>query len=91
VRTDLTSAETEMFLDQIDFEMGGFETSLDVVQTALNHGLAVSLKTGEAIPFGLLQFIELTGLSVLTAHGLVGSMSRRGNPYDNAKAERSRR
>ena len=24
---------------------------------------------------------------VLAAHGLVGSMSRRGNPYDNAKAE----
>ena len=24
---------------------------------------------------------------LLTAHGLVGSMSRRGNPYDNAKAE----
>ena len=25
--------------------------------------------------------------ALLTAHGLVGSMSRRGNPYDNAKAE----
>jgi putative transposase len=25
--------------------------------------------------------------TVLTDHGLVGSMSRRGNPYDNAKAE----
>jgi putative transposase len=24
---------------------------------------------------------------MLTAHGLVGSMGRRGNPYDNAKAE----
>ena len=24
---------------------------------------------------------------MLAAHGLVGSMSRRGNPYDNAKAE----
>jgi transposase InsO family protein len=22
------------------------------------------------------------------AHGLIGSMGRRGNPYDNAKAER---
>jgi hypothetical protein len=65
VRADLTSAETQMFLDQTDFEMGGFETSLDVVQTALNHGLAVSLKAGETIPFGLLQFIELTGLSTI--------------------------
>ena len=25
--------------------------------------------------------------SLLTGHGLVGSMGRRGNPYDNAKAE----
>ena len=25
--------------------------------------------------------------SILAAHGLVGSMGRRGNPYDNAKAE----
>ena len=24
---------------------------------------------------------------LLTAHGIVGSMSRRGNPYDNAKAD----
>ena len=24
---------------------------------------------------------------LLSAHGLIGSMSRRGNPYDNAKAE----
>lgn len=24
---------------------------------------------------------------MLASHGLVGSMSRRGNPYDNAKAE----
>jgi hypothetical protein len=23
---------------------------------------------------------------LLAAHGLIGSMSRRGNPYDNAKA-----
>ena len=65
VRADLTSAETEMFLDQIDFELGGFETSLDVVQTALGHGLAANLKAGEPIPFGLLQFIELTGLSTV--------------------------
>ena len=25
--------------------------------------------------------------ALLTANGIVGSMSRRGNPYDNAKAE----
>jgi putative transposase len=27
--------------------------------------------------------------ALLAAHGLIGSMSRRGNPYDNAKAETS--
>ena len=31
---------------------------------------------------------EVGGLGhLLNEHGLVGSMSRRGNPYDNAKAE----
>ena len=28
--------------------------------------------------------------ALLAEHGLVGSMSRRGNPFDNAKAEASR-
>jgi transposase InsO family protein len=28
---------------------------------------------------------------ILAEHGLVGSMSRRGNPYDNAKAESFRK
>lgn len=65
VRTGLTSAESEMFLDQIDLEMGGFDASIDLVQTALSHGLAVNLEVGEPIPFGLLQFIELSGLSTV--------------------------
>jgi putative transposase len=33
------------------------------------------------------QYASADYRKVLTAHGLVGSMSRRGNPYDNAKAE----
>jgi putative transposase len=33
------------------------------------------------------QFAAQLYREILTAHGLVGSMGRRGNPYDNAKAE----
>src|ERR1700730_3938444 len=33
------------------------------------------------------QYASTDYRKLLTAHGLVGSMSRRGNPYDNAKAE----
>jgi putative transposase len=33
------------------------------------------------------QYASETYRALLTAHGLQGSMSRRGNPYDNAKAE----
>jgi transposase InsO family protein len=33
------------------------------------------------------QFASADYRNLLTAHDLVGSMSRRGNPYDNAKAQ----
>ncbi len=33
------------------------------------------------------QYASEVYRALLAAHGLVGSMSRRGNPYDNAKAE----
>jgi putative transposase len=33
------------------------------------------------------QYASADYRNLLTAHGLVGSMSRRGNPYDNAMAE----
>ncbi len=33
------------------------------------------------------QYASEMHRALLAAHGLVGSMSRRGNPYDNAKAE----
>jgi putative transposase len=33
------------------------------------------------------QYAALPYRRLLKAHGLVGSMGRRGNPYDNAKAE----
>ena len=33
------------------------------------------------------QYAATAYRDILTAHGLIGSMGRRGNPYDNAKAE----
>src|SRR6195952_6064663 len=38
-------------------------------------------------PIQSTQYASEIYRTLLTAHGLVGSMSRRGNPYDNAKAE----
>lgn len=58
----MTGGEAEAFLDKIDFEMGCFQSSLDAVQTVLAHGLAVNAEANEPIPFGLLQFMEATGL-----------------------------
>ncbi len=68
VRAGLTGAEAETFVDQVGFELGGFDSSLDVVKTALAHGLAANIETGEPIPFGLVQFIEATGLSFVPAY-----------------------
>jgi putative transposase len=36
---------------------------------------------------GGLRYASEVYCELLAAHGLAGSMSRRGNPYDNAKAE----
>lgn len=38
-------------------------------------------------PFESSQYASEAYRALLAAHGLIGSMSRRGNPYDNAKAE----
>ena len=38
-------------------------------------------------PLESAQYASEVYRELLAAHGLAGSMSRRGNPYDNAKAE----
>jgi putative transposase len=38
-------------------------------------------------PFESAQYASEVYRGLLTDHGFVGSMGRRGNPYDNAKAE----
>jgi hypothetical protein len=62
VRRGLSGAEAEMFLAQIKFDLSNFGGSLEIVRTALEHGLAFALVRGETIPFGLVQFVEATGL-----------------------------
>ncbi|MGD9541692.1 hypothetical protein [Methylocystis sp.] len=66
LRPSLTEMEAKAFLVQIEFEMSNFSSSLDRVRTALEHGVAAALAKGEAIPFGLLQFIEATGIAPFT-------------------------
>jgi transposase InsO family protein len=38
-------------------------------------------------PFEFTQYASEGYREILAQHGFIGSMSRRGNPYDNAKAE----
>ncbi|MGY3333596.1 transposase InsO family protein [Mesorhizobium sp. USDA 4775] len=38
-------------------------------------------------PFESAQYAALLYRNLLAEHDLIGSMGRRGNPYDNAKAE----
>ncbi len=62
VARGMSNQEVEALLGQIEFGVGGWNASLDAVQMALAHGLAINTKTREPIPFALLQFIEATGL-----------------------------
>ena len=62
----------------IDARMRGCAEGRD--RAATRQGLHPSFRSGFAICVRDLS-------CAATAHGLVGSMSRRGNPYDNAKAE----
>ena len=52
---------------------------LDAMLQSVQAGVATT---------GRLRPVRVRGYSTLLAtHGLTGSMNRRGNPYDNAKAE----
>lgn len=70
VHTGMAKRDAEAFVDRIGLELSVYETSLDAIQMALRHGLAVNIESGEPIPFGLLQFIEFTGLSTVVPCGL---------------------
>ena len=58
--------EVAEMVNHIHSEVGGWNASLDGMQTALSHGLAINARTNEPIPFALLQFIEVTGLPPMT-------------------------
>ncbi len=67
VRTGLSTTEMRSFLAQIEVEMVCFSSSLDCVELALEHSLAAGAAKGEQIPFGVLHFIEATGIGALGA------------------------
>ena len=54
----------------------------------MTSGFDLQTKTMLRRPFESAQYAaQSLSRRCLPAHGLVGSMGRRGNPYDNAKAE----
>lgn len=76
VRADMSKTEVRAVLAEIALEMDTFATSLDVIRSCLANGLAEGLGRGAMPPFGLLQFLEATGISdvkpePLSVHQLV--------------------
>ena len=67
VRTGLSASEVQSFLAQIELEMSIFSSSLDCLGLALEHGVASAGARGEQVPFGLLHFIEATGIAAVAA------------------------
>lgn len=64
-----TKREITDLLNHIQFEVGGWNSSLAAVQTALAHGLAVNVRANEPIPFAVLQFVEAAGFpAIAPAH-----------------------
>jgi hypothetical protein len=62
VREGLTGAEKEMFLAEIEHELINFDGSLEIIRTAIEHGLAITIAKGEVIPFELVHFVEAAAL-----------------------------
>jgi hypothetical protein len=62
VRPSLTSAEVDMFLTQIELQLINFDGSLEIIRTAIEHGLAITIARGDVIPFGLVHFVEAAAL-----------------------------
>ncbi|WP_336491556.1 hypothetical protein [Methylobacterium nigriterrae] len=63
VRDGLGQREAAQFMAEIAQELDPFDATLDIVQAAVAHGLAVNLDRREAPPFGLVQFLEAVGLT----------------------------
>ena len=70
VRRRITKLESEQFLFQVESQIECFNTTTEYVRRALSNALAVSAATGTLPPFGLVDFIESTGLGTVNP-GLV--------------------
>jgi hypothetical protein len=63
VSDGLNKGDADEFMEKIAHELASFDATLDIVQAATAHGLAINLEQGEAPPFGLVQFLEAIGLA----------------------------
>jgi len=65
VRTGLSAFEADVFLLQVETEVPVFTASLETLRISIEHGLAVTIERRQAIPFGLVQLLEATGLGAI--------------------------
>jgi hypothetical protein len=65
VRSDLSKSEADMFLYRVESELDIYDSDLDFARLALGHFLAVNRVSGVMPPFGLVDFVERTGLAAV--------------------------
>jgi hypothetical protein len=65
VRSALTKSEADMFLSRVKSELDVYDSDLDFARLALGHFLAVNRTSGATPPFGLVDFVERTGLAAV--------------------------
>ena len=80
VRSGLTKSDAEMFLSRVEIELDIYDSTMDFVHLALAHFLAVNRASGVMPPFGLVDFVERTGLTAVnpdtvSVEGLVARLA----------------
>lgn len=63
VRHGMTKTQAEGMLDQIEFQIEVFDSSMDYLRQALGHALSVNAQSGVLPPFGLIDSLETLGLA----------------------------
>jgi hypothetical protein len=65
VQHDMTKQQAVAFLARVEDEVDVYDASTAHLTASLEHFLAVGLEKGNAIPFGLLGFVETLGLPII--------------------------
>jgi hypothetical protein len=65
IHYDISHDEADQLLTRVATELHIMESSLEAVKIALAHGLSVNSETNEPLPFGLVGFLESTGLGAV--------------------------